>query len=89
MSKIVKSILKALGLAMLGLILVNLIFFLVAYASADTTESWSASLRHGSFRLNDMITGFKFGSFPANTLMSIIIGLVLGLEYRNGNLDVN
>ena len=59
MSNTAKSILNALGLAVLGLVLVNFIFFLIAYTSADTSGSWSFAFKHGSFSLNDTITGYK------------------------------
>lgn len=86
MSNIAKSILNAIGLGVLCFILVNFIFFLIAFVSADNTESWNIALKHGSFSLNDEITGLRFWSLQANLVIGGVAAIVLNYQYRKGNL---
>lgn len=88
MNSIVKTVLNALGIAFMGLFLVNFVIFLVAYFSTDFPESWSVALKHGSFRVNDVITGFKLWTTPANILLGVFFAVAMSSAYKRGKFNM-
>jgi hypothetical protein len=82
------SIFKALGYAVIGLILINLIYFLIAINSTEISENWSFAFKHGAFSLNEKLTGIKLWSAKANVIMLIIFIVALMRAYSKGNLTL-
>jgi len=83
------SIFKALGCAVIGLILINLLYFLLAFNSTGITENWSFAFKQGAFSLNEKLIGIKLWSAEANGIMLIIFILTLVRAYSKGNLTLN
>ena len=81
----IKSIVNALVIGVIAFTLVNIIYFLIAYVGADTTGPWSFSYKHGSFSLNDEITGLKLWSLQANILIGGVSSGMLYYHYQKGN----
>jgi uncharacterized membrane protein YjfL (UPF0719 family) len=82
------SIFKALGYAVIGLVLINLVYFLIAINSTEISENWSFAFKHGVFSLNEKLTGIKLWSVEANVIMVIIFFVTLIRAYFKGNLTL-
>ncbi len=83
-----KILLKALGFAILSLIIVNIIYFMVALKNIELLNNWNVVFKHGTFRINEQITGLKLFSSKANGIMLIVFISVLLTEYKKGNLKL-
>ncbi len=83
-----KTLLKALGYAILALLVVNLIYFIIELNSTNSSNEWSLAFKHGTFKVNEQLTGLKLWSAKANGLMLIVVLSVLFTEYRKGNFKL-
>ena len=89
MNKNLKTILKAIGFAVIALLVVNLVYFLIELSNTDIAESWSFAFNHGNFYLNQKPVGLELFSSKANGLMMIVLIAVLIFEFKKGNLKLN
>ena len=83
-----KTLLKALGFAILTLIIVNIIYFMIALKNTELLNNWNIVFKHGTFRINEQITGLKLFSSKANGIMLVVFISVLLSEYKKGNLKL-
>lgn len=83
-----KTLLKALGFAILTLIIVNVIYFIIALKNTELLNNWSIVFKHGTFRINEQITGLRLLSSKANGIMLIVFISVLLSEYKKENLKL-
>lgn len=83
-----KTIFKALGYGFLALLLANVIYFIIALNNTESVNNWTIVFKHGTFRVNEQITGLKLFSSKANGLMLIVVLSVLFTEYRKGNFKL-
>jgi len=74
--------LKALGYALIGLIFVNIIYFLIEFNSIDKAQNWNFVYKYGQFSINDKPVGLKIFSPKANGFMLIIFLLALMPELK-------
>lgn len=87
MDKNFKSVLNALGLALLVLLLVNLIAFGIDVARHGIGENWSFRFKHGVFYLDERPSGLVFGSPQATWLMLVVFIASLFRSYKAGRLS--
>jgi hypothetical protein len=84
-----KTLLKALGYAILTLLVVNLIYFIIELNTTNLSNEWSFAFKHGTFKINEQLIGLKLWSSKANGLMILVFSVTLFKEYRKGNLKLN
>ena len=84
----IKNLLKALGFAILTLVIVNIIYFMIALKNTELLNNWNIVFKHGTFRINDQIIGLKLFSSKANAIMLLIFISVLLSELKKGNLKL-
>lgn len=89
MDKNLKSILKAIGFAVIALLVVNLVYFLIELSNTNITESWSFVFKHVNFYLNQKSVGLELFSSNANGLMIIVFISIIIIESKKGNLKLN
>ncbi|MDO5510767.1 MAG: hypothetical protein Q4F57_08725 [Weeksellaceae bacterium] len=89
MNQVLKSILKAVGYAVLGLLLINLFYFLLEVFQTDTSDSWSFAFGNGTFQVNDKLVGLKLGSPAANGIMLLIFLITLLIDYRKKHYQIS
>lgn len=89
MNNNLKSVFKAIGFAVIALILANLIYFLIEFSKTNTAESWNFSFKYGVFSLNEKLVGLKLWSARANGLMLLVFIVTVVNEFRKGNLKLN
>ena len=85
----IKSIIKAIGNAVLALLIANLVYFLVAWSKTDVVNDWGFIYDNGVFYLNGEKTGMELWSSSANGLMLFAFLVTLFFEYKKGKLTGN
>ena len=89
MNHLLKSILKAIGYAVLGLLLINSFYFLLELFQTDTSESWSFAFENGTFKINDKLVGLKLWSPRANGVMLLIFVIAFLINQRKDRLQIS
>lgn len=82
MSKNLKLILNALGMALLVFILVNSIYFLIDFNKIDNVETWGIDWKHGTFSIDGNLSGMTLGSAKANGFIFLVFVVALIFGYR-------
>ncbi len=79
-------IFHAIGYALLGLLMVNTIYFLIELSRVNFLSDWNFIFKHGTFNLNNKLIGLKLGSPKANGLMLLIFIMAILTAYRKSKL---
>jgi len=70
------------GFALVGLIMVNIIYFIFALISTDLINNWSIAFKQETFEINEQFEVLKLWKSDANKLMISIFSVTLYMENR-------
>lgn len=67
---------------------INFVFFLIELYKIEQFNDWNFTFKHGSFYLNDLATGFPFGTSAGFLIVIVVFVSLLFREYQQGNIQL-
>jgi len=83
-----KTILKAIGYAVLTLLLINLIYFIIELNTKDIIDNWKIAYKHGTFAINGNNVGLSITDEKAIGIMLIPFLYTLYNGYKSDELTL-
>lgn len=89
MNKKSKIILNCVGIAIITFLIVNTISFLIDFYKMDLVGEWSFKWKHGTFFINDLPSGLKFGESNSYGFLLLIFFVALVINFKKKKLKFN